>query len=180
MVYVHRKVAFATAILGVRFLPGMNTISDGEMKLIHQNKRAEETFKEECDCGNMLVGGTVESETHDAADSKLDIKGRAERMAKEIKSVPLIKAKKLISQCGDAYVLHAVLKIDGRVGVTEAVENRLNSIKGQEGSDLTPESKVAPEGDGSEFLENVGSGQKAKSGTAAHTAIPALNRNETM
>jgi hypothetical protein len=179
MVYVHRKVAFATIIAHVRFLPGMNTISEGEMKVINNNKRFKAIFEEECTCGNMVVGGTVQSETHDAANPDLDMKQRAEKMAKEIKSVPIDKAKKLIKQCGDAFVLHALLKIDGRLGVTEAVEQRLAAIKNQVGSDLKPESKTAPEGDGTEFLSDVGSSTQDKSGSKKHTAIPALKNKSS-
>ncbi|MCK5609865.1 hypothetical protein KAR91_48785 [Candidatus Pacearchaeota archaeon] len=175
MVYVHRKVAFATVIAGVKFLPGMNTISDGEMKIINSNPRSKKTFEGEC-LVNMRIGGTVDSETSNAATPNMDMKTRAAEMAKEIASVNVEEAKKLIEKIGDGYILRALAQIDGRKGVADAVNNRIASIDGQEGSDLTPENREAPDGSGDDFLENLGTDKNARSGTKGHSAIPALNK----
>lgn len=183
MVYVHRKVAFTTIIPvspaqgGVKFLPGMNTISDGEMKKIEDSPRGKKIFGEECKF-NMIIGGTVESNTFNAAESGTDMRIRAAEIAKEVSSVNVTKAIEIISKIGDGYVLRALKKIEGRKGIQLAIDNRMDDIASQKGSDLTPESRLAPDGDGSDFLDNVGGGQDAKNGTKGHSAVPALNKNK--
>lgn len=177
MVYVHRKVAFTTMIEGVKFLPGMNTISDGEMKKINDSPRGKKIFGEECKF-NMVIGGIVESNTSNAAKSSIDMQTRAAEIAKEIASVNVAKAKEIISKIGDGFVLRALKKIEGRRGVQNAIDDRMNDITNQKGSDLTPESRSAPDGDGSDFLDNIGGGQEAKSGMRGHSAVPALNKKK--
>ena len=175
MVTIHRKVMFATVILGIKFLPGMNTISDAEYTRLKKDPR--KILDEEIQCGNMLMNEKVESPTSDAAKEGIDIKERAAKMAEEIAGVSVKKAIPIIAKMGDGYVLRAIKKSDGRRGVVEAVDRRLESINKQEGSDLTPSSKEAPLGDGSDFLDNVGSGKADKEGRKKHTAIPAM-KNE--
>jgi hypothetical protein len=170
MIQVKRIPAFATIIVGVKLFPGVNLLSDAEYKLIAES----EVFKEEKKLGFYKIGKEIQSETSDAAGSLDNIKGRAAEIAKEIASVNVASAKEIIDALNDAYVLKAIAESDGRRGVADAVEARLNSINAQEGSDLTPESKPAPEGDGSDFGKDIGEGKKAQSGEEGHTAVPAL------
>ena len=181
MIHVQRKVAFATIIEGVKFLPGLNLLSNAEIAICKKGKKrksGKNVFQEECDCGNLQVGKEIQSDTSDAAGSPDNIKGRAAEIAKEIASVNVAKAKEIIDKLNDAYVLRAVAESDGRRGVADAVEARLNSIQAQEGSDLTPESIPAPEGDGSDFGKDIGEGKKAQSGEEGHTAVPALKNED--
>ena len=174
MVTIHRKAANATVILGIKFLPGMNTLSDGEMKTIEQSPRGKEIFESEITCGNMMMGGQVQSGQSQAAAPGLDMKARAAEIAKELEGVNVKEAARIISEMGDGYVLRALKEADGRKGVQEAVDKRLDAIANQEGSDLTPESREAPGGDGSDFDNNIGSSAADKSGEKKHTAIDAL------
>lgn len=177
MIHVQRKVAFATIIEGVKLLPGLNLLSDAEICIMEKGKKdkaGKTVFQQECDCGNLQVGKTIKSDTSDAAGSTDNIKERAAKIAEEIKSVNVTKAKEIIEKLNDAYVLKAVAESDGRRGVADAVESRLNSINSQEGSDLTPESKPAPEGDGSDFGGKIGDDKEAQSGEKGHTSVPAL------
>lgn len=181
MIYVHRKARCVTMIEGVRFFPGMNTISDGEMKKIKVSPRGKKTFQEEIDCGNMALGGSIPSETSTAADPDQTAKERAEKMVMEIKSLSVDKTRVLIKNINDGYILRALLKDEGRVGVTRAVEARQKAIKEQVGADLAPVSVPAPEGDGSEFFSKIDkAGAAAHAGNTAHTVIPALkNKKDT-
>ncbi|GAH17972.1 unnamed protein product [marine sediment metagenome] len=54
-----------------------------------------------------------------------------------------------------------------------ALESNINDL-----DKSPPESRSAPDGDGSDFLDNVGGGQEAKSGIKGHSAVPALNKNK--
>lgn len=172
MVYIHRKVAFATIILGIKFFPGMNTISDAEFTKLKEAKN--KALDGELECGNMVLGGTVESTTSEAAKPDISIKERAVKIAEEVASVNVKKAGELIEKMGDGYVLRAIKKSDHRKGVQEAVDRRLKSILGQEGSDLTPSSKVAPLGNGSDFDGKLTGDQESVTGKRGHTAIPKL------
>ena len=172
MVTIHRKAANATVILGIKFLPGMNTISDAEFKRLKEQPR--KILDSEIKCGNMIMGGQVESAQSQAATPGLDMKARAAEIAKEIEGVNVKEAARIISEMGDGYVLRALKEADGRKGVQEAVDKRLDAIANQEGSDLTPESREAPGGDGSDFDNNIGSSAADKSGEKKHTAIDAL------
>jgi len=159
-------------ILGIKFLPGMNTISDAEYKRLKDQPR--KILDEEIKCGNMLMGGHVASAQSNAAETDLSVKSHAAEIAKEIEGVNVKVAAKMISEMGGGYVLRALKEADGRKGVQEAVDHRLDSIANQEGSDLTPESREAPLGDGSDFDDKLGSSAADKSGKVTHTAIPGL------
>jgi hypothetical protein len=169
MIVIHRKVSFCTIIKGVKFLPGMNSLSDGEMAKVAETA----AFKSEITCGNMLIGGTYKSETSDATEADTS-KVRAGKLAREILSMTAKEAATMIGSMNDAFVLKAVKEADGRTGVQEAVDARIKSIQSQEGSDLVPETKVAPEGSGSDFAGDITGSKDDLEGTKAHTAIPAL------
>lgn len=176
MVTIHRRAAFAAVIKGIKFLPGMNTISDAEMKILKEDPR--KILDSELDCHNMVMGGQVESAQSEAATPGIDIKTRAANIAKEIEGVNVKVAAEMIAKMGDGYVLRALKEVDGRKGVQEAVDRRLDAIANQEGSDLTPESRRAPDGDGSDFDGDIGSSKEDKGGTKGHSAIPALNKGK--
>jgi hypothetical protein len=171
MVVVHRKVTFCTVILGVKFLPGMNSISDSEMKEIESTS----AFKSEIDCGNMVIGGQFATETMSAVE-ETDSKIRAAKMAREILSMSAKDAATLVSTINDANILKALKEADGRTGVQSAVDIRIKAIKTQDGSDLKPETRQAPEGSGAEFAGDISGTKEDLSGTKAHTAIPALKQ----
>ena len=88
-------------------------------------------------------------------------------------------AKKLIAEMSDGYLLRAVREHDARKGVQDAVETRMNEIDGQKGSDLTPESKCAPEGSGTDFDSKITGSKEDLSGVQGHSAIPALKRRRS-
>ena len=171
MVVVHRKVTFCTVILGVKFLPGMNTLSDSEMKEV-ENTNA---FKSELECGNMMIGGSFATETTDAVE-ETNSKIRGAKMAKEIVSMTAKEAATLVASINDMNILKALKEADGRSGVQNAIQARMKSIHLQEGSDLKPETKQAPEGSGSDFAGDISGTKEDMSGTKARTAIPALNQ----
>lgn len=173
MVFVHRKPAFATVILGVKFLPGMNQISDAEMEKLEVN----ETFKNECQF-NMVIGGSVESAGSKAVEKSGDMKSRGSEIAKEIASVNVEKAKEIINNIGDAHVLRALKEVDGRKGVSEAVEKRIADIDNQVGSDLSHVDVQAPDGDGADFVDKLGSDKESLQGGKGHSAIPALDKGK--
>ena len=77
MVYVHRTVPCMTMVLGVKFIPGMNAISDAEMALIEKHPG----FTSEIECKNMTIGGHYDSETSTAVDVEGDNKARAAKIA---------------------------------------------------------------------------------------------------
>lgn len=160
-----------TIVRGIKFFPGMNTLSDEEFKIVKDTKG----FKSEIDCGNMVIGKQYQTETSEAADSTDDVKIRAQKMVAEIASMTVPEAKEVIAEMGDGYLLRAIKEKDGRKGIQEAVDVRIAAIKNQEGSDLTPESKSAPQGDGSDFASEIDGKKKDIDGTAGHSAIPALN-----
>jgi hypothetical protein len=170
MVFIHRKTQNCTLIDGVRFYPGMNTISDSEFAKIKDTK----AFKEEL-ARNMVVGGTVESETTAAVDSSTT-KERAMKLATEIRSITLAKAIESITNVNDAGILKFLKEIDGRKGVQEAIDKRMIQIKAQEGDDLKPETVVAPNGDGSDFAGVLSGKKEELDGTAVHSAIPAIGK----
>lgn len=172
MVTIHRKVMFITIIRGVKFFPGMNQIDDPEMKRIEGTK----AFKEEIACGNMVVGGHIETSNTDAVEATDSLKVRAHKMAQGIKEMKPAEAKKLIAEMGDGYFLRAIKEHDPRKGIQDAVDTRMNEIDGQKGSDLTPESKCAPEGNGTDFDAKITGSKEDVSGIKGHSAIPALNK----
>lgn len=171
MVYIHRKVMFCTVINGVNFFPGINAISESELKAIEGTP----AFKSEISCGNMMIGGTIASETSNAVEAN-DFKARASKLAKEISSMQAKEAATLVSSINDAAILKALKNSDGRKGVQEAIDSRLIEITKQVGSDLTPESKVAPEGNGADFVEKISGKKEDLIGEKSHSAIPALNK----
>jgi len=160
-----------TVIRGIKFFPGMNTLSDEEMKIVEGTK----AFKSEISCGNMVVGKKYETPTSNAADSANDIKARAQKMVGEIAGMTVVEAKEVIAEMGDGYLLRAIKENDGRKGIQEAVDSRMDSIAAQEGSDLSPESKSAPNGDGSDFDGGITGKKEELDGTKGHTSIPAMN-----
>ncbi len=169
MVLVKRKIPCITQVLGVKFFPGVNSISESEMNLIENHPG----FISEIKCGNMEIIGHEESETTNAVEADT-LKEQAAKIAKEVQSMNIDAAKSFILGSGNAYLLNEIKKIDVRKGVQEAVESRLNSIRKQEGSDLTPESKPAPEGTGAEFAAEITGNKEDLEGTKPRTAIPAI------
>lgn len=172
MITIHRKRMCITIIRGVKFFPGMNTLSDAEMKIVAETK----AFKSEIDCGNMVIGKQYDSSTSEAASSTDDIKIRAQKMVDEIASLTVVEAKEVIDEMADGYLLRAIKEKDGRKGIQEAVDHRMEEIKDQVGSDLTPENKSAPEGDGSDFDGNISGKKEDLDGNKGRSAIPALNK----
>lgn len=169
MVTIHRKSPNITGIKGHIFLPGMNQLSDAEFDEI-KNTAA---YKSEIACGNMVQGAYHETANSDAVEAD-NAKARAAKIAQELRSISdLEKAKELISKIVDPFVLKALASEDGRKGINDAIQARINSIKGQEGADLTPESKVAPEGSNSDFADKIGTDKDSLEGTKVSTAIPA-------
>lgn len=174
MVIVHRKVMFPTIILGVKFYPGMNSISDPEFKKLKEHHK--KVFDQELLCGNMIMREQIESPVSEAVD-KSKMNDRGAEMSKEISNMKIADAKKVISDINDFSVLKALKKDDGRVGIQSAIEKRMDEIQNQVGGDFVPVSKPAPEGTGDDFLESGITGSKAdREGRNAHTAIPALKR----
>jgi hypothetical protein len=175
MVIVHRKKMFVTEIAGVRFLPGMNQLSDAEFEKVKKHKNGHNicTFDEECNCGNMMVGGQVESETTDAVD-KEDAFEKGAKKAEEIQSMSAADAKKVIAEMVDGVLLREIKKLDSRRGVQTAIDKRMKEIDNQVGSDLAPVSKEAPLGNGEDVFDNIGDGKQAKDGGAQLSAIPAM------
>jgi len=171
MRFVHSKLSFITSIQNINIMPGMNTLSDAEFNLIADNR----IFKEEVTSGRLFIGGSPQSETSLAIDKAGDMKSRGYEIAKEIASInKLEEVKEAILKINDTHILKAILGSDGRKGVQEAVEARLSSIKGQEGADLKPESKEAPDGDGSDFDADIVGSKQDMEGGDVKTAIPAL------
>lgn len=168
---IHSKLFGVTSVVHVNFFPGMNTLSDAEFEFV--NKRDD--FKEMVRAGKYIIGGKTDSETSNAVEKKLDPKERSAEIAKEIASMSAAEAKKTVQTVSDVLVLKALKEMDGRKGIQEAVLARLNSISKQEGSDLTPETKVAPAGDGSDFVDKIGTGKQDLEGGKGLSAIPALN-----
>jgi hypothetical protein len=168
---IHRKVLCVTVIKGVVFRPGMNSISDSEYDLISETDH----FKSEINCGNMLIGGSYDTETTNAVDEK-DPKARAYKQAEEIASMSVRDAEKVVAEISDTDVLRALEKVSTKKGIKEIAEKRIKAVKNQEGADLAPETKVAPEGTGEDLIgapENV---TKAHlEGNISTSAIPALN-----
>lgn len=170
MVFVHRKVTFCTVILNTVFRPGMNQLSDSEFKDLEKNK----AFLSEINCGNMLIGGKHESETTNAVESK-SMAEKGAKLAQELKSLSVGEAGKAIAQISDVATLRALGDLDARKGIQELVDKRVNSIKKQEGSDLTPVSIPAPEGTGEEFVGGPEVITKESlEGTETKSSIPAL------
>jgi hypothetical protein len=168
MVFIHRKTKNCTVINNVRFFPGMNTISDSEYVSIKELRAFKEEFPH-----NMTLGSIVESEASNAVESN-SAKERAMRLATEIRSIALAKATESIAALNDAEILKFLKEIDGRKGIQDAIDKRLIAIKAQIGDDLKSESKIAPEGDGSDFKEKIGTGKEDLEGGKVHSAIPAL------
>jgi len=173
MKFVHSKLCFITCIDSVNILPGINSLSDVEFSLVEKNKH----FTELVTLEKLILGGYVET-TNSTAVDKIDMKEHGHQLATEILALPVEKAKKLIIDINDANILRAILQNDGRRGIQEAVEKRLASINSQEGADITPETKVAPEGDGSDFNSKITGERDDLEGTKSHTAIPALNKRK--
>lgn len=173
MVYIHRKIPNTTIICGVKFYPGINTVSDAEYEKMKSAKN--KALDGEIACGNMYLGGTVDSPRSEAATPGLSIKERAAKIAEEMAGVNVAKAREIINGTGDGYLLRELLNYDGRKGVQEGIEKRIKEISVQAGSDLAPASKPAPNGDGSDFDSKIGSDKVSQSGTKGHSAIPALN-----
>jgi hypothetical protein len=169
MVTVHRKKMCCAWIEGVKFLPGMNTLSDSEFQAVKDTK----SFKSELECENMIIGGTLQTETTDAVDTT-NIKEHSTKLAMEIRSLSVAEAAVLIANASDANMLKALKTVDVRSGIQEAIDLRLNQITNQIGSDLKTESVAAPEGTGENFVDNIKVSEESLSGTKAHTAIPAL------
>lgn len=174
MITVHRKAMCLTMIKGIKFFPGMNTISDAEMARIEKHPG----FVSELACGNMILGKHFDTGNSSATDESGDIKARAQKFVEEISAMKVSEAKEIIAEMGDGYLLRALKEKEGRKGIQDAVDTRLEEIKGQKGSDLAPESRVAPNGDGSDFVEKIGSSRADADGTSSHSAIPALNKNK--
>lgn len=179
MITIHRKVPSLTIIAGVKFFPGMNPISDGEFKKVkeHKNQKGICAFDEEVECGNMVIGGKYETITGDAAGEVDDVKARAGKLVSEVASMNVRDAKELIAETGDGYLLRELKKSDGRKGVQEAVDKRMEEIEHQVGSDLAPESKAAP-GNGSDFDSKITGSRQDLSGTRGHSDVPALGKNK--
>lgn len=173
MRFVHRIKPCITIIQNVRFFPGMNTLSDGEFEIIAETK----AFKEEIECGNMSIGGHIESARSEAPDAGDDIKKRSAKLSEEIRELSISQAREVIRNQNDAYTLRAIREMDGRKGVSEAVDNRLADINNQVGSDLTQKSIAAPEGSGSDLIGCVSDDAAARHGTTVSTAIPALKKH---
>lgn len=174
---IQRKQTFATIIRvdgnDVKLFPGLNQLSDAEFSAIEKTK----VFKEEIKLGLMSIGKEIQSSTSNAVE-KNTLKDRAGELVKEVASVKVKEAIELIKGIGDANVLKQLKESDGRTGVQNAVDDRINDIQNQVGSDLTPESREAPEGDGSDFMDKVGADKGAQSGREAHTAIPAIKKDK--
>lgn len=170
MKVIHRKVLCCTVIKGVVFRPGMNSISDSEFEKIVETN----AFKSEINCGNMLIGGSYETENTNVVEAG-SMKERGEKQSQEIASMSVRDAEKVIAEISDTTVLQAVIKNSSKKGIVEVAEKRLKSVKNQEGADLTPETKVAPEGTGEDLVgapEKIT--QEVLNGNVATTAIPAL------
>jgi len=173
MKFVHSKLCFITCIDSVNIIPGINSLSDVEFSLIEKDKRFTELVALE----KLIIGGYVETKSSIAID-KSNMKEHGYQLATEILALPVEKAKKLIADINDANILKAIIQNDGRRGIQEAVEKRLTSINSQEGADITPETKVAPEGDGSDFNSEITGARDDLEGTKSHTAIPALKQKK--
>jgi hypothetical protein len=169
MVIVHRKVNYCTIIRGVKFFPGMNSLSDAEFSKIEKSK----AYLSEISCGNMLLSCKHDTVTSEAVESE-NLKQRAVKLVSEIQSMSVQEATKLIESLNDPYVLKTLIDKDGRKGIQEAVEARKKAIAAQVGSDLKPESKSAPLGDGSNFNDAIKGSIEDLKGEKGHTAIPAL------
>lgn len=170
---IQRNRTFATIIRAdgndVKLFPGLNQLSDAEFSAIAKTK----VFKEEIKLGLMSIGKEVQSSTSSAVE-KSTLKDRAGEIVKEVASVRVKEAIELIKGIGDSNILKQLKESDGRTGVQNAVDERISDIQNQVGSDLTPESKEAPEGDGSDFMDKIGADKSAQSGREAYTAIPAM------
>ena len=172
MKVVHRKVLCVTVIKGVVFRPGMNSISDSEFELISETN----AFKSEINCGNMVIGGSYDTETTNAVDEN-EPKARAQKQAEEIASMPVRDAEKVVAEISDTNVLRALLQVSSKKGILEIAEKRIRAVKNQEGADLRPETKVAPEGTGEELVGAPDNVTKAHlEGNISTSAIPALNK----
>ena len=169
MIIVHRKVNYCTIIRGVKFFPGMNSLSDAEFSKIEKSK----AYLSEISCGNMLLSCKHDTVTSEAVESE-NLKQRAVKIVSEIQSMPVQEATKLIESLNDPYVLKTLIDKDGRKGIQEAVEARKKAVVAQVGSDLKPESKSAPLGDGSNFNDAIKGSSEDLKGGKGHTAIPAL------
>lgn len=172
MVTVHRRVNCVTVIKGIQFLPGMTHLSDAEFNMVKQTK----AFQSEIACTNMYVRDQIETATGEAVEASESVTERSTRFAKEIESLSIPEAKKIINDLHDPRVLKAIRKNDGRKGIDEAVENRLQDIKSQKGDDLAAESRIAPEGDGSDFDSEINGSKDDIDGNKGHSAIPAMKK----
>ncbi len=169
MIFVHRKKPCICVVLGVRFLPGLNSLSDAEYEKVKNHYG----FISEIECGNMLMTMRAETEGSTAVEAP-DSKERSAKIAQEILSIDNIRvAKKAISELTDGEVLRAIKSMDGRKGVQEAVDARMKSIESQEGVDTSSVSIEAPGGDGSDVALRVS--EKDIDGVP-RSAIPAMNR----
>lgn len=170
---INRKRTFATIIRAngsdIKLLPGLNHLSDAEFNAVEKTK----VFKEEVGLGIMDISDKIQSLTSNAVD-KGSLKDRANEIVKEIEGMKVKDAVDIIKDLGDSNVLKQLKFNDGRTGIQNAVDIRINEIKNQVGSDLTPESREAPEGNGADFADKIGAGKESQSGNKTHSAIPAI------
>lgn len=160
-----------TVIKGVVFRPGRNELSDSEFEKVFGTS----AFMSEINCGNMVLEGSFEAETQNVAEAD-SAEERANKRAQEIASLSVRDAEKLLAECTDTLMLRELIKVCSKKGISELAEKRIKAVKNQEGADLTPVSKVAPNGTGEELVgapENIT--KEVLDGTVATTAIPALN-----
>lgn len=170
MKLVNRKVKFCTVIERVVFTPGLNQLSDSDFAKVANNG----SFKSELDCGNMEIAGTVETETTNAVEMR-KVKDHSAKIAQEILSLKVPEAEIQIAKMDNLVVLNAIKKLDGRTGIHDAVNKRIEFIDSQRADDLKKVSKEAPNGTGDDLVgSQTGKTQDEIDGKKATTAIPAL------
>jgi hypothetical protein len=160
-----------TVIKGVVFRPGKNELSDDEFERVVGTP----AFMSEINCGNMVLEGSYESETSGVVDAANN-EEKAVKKAQDISSMSVRDAEKVISECTDTTLLREVIKSCSKKGINELAEKRIKAIKNQDGADLRPENKIAPNGTGEDLVGNQENITKdLLEGNVATTAIPALS-----
>lgn len=169
MRFIHSRVNFITCFGRINIFPGMNQLSDPEFEMLQKDM----SFIEMVEVQRLIIGGKEDTQTSQAVEKTIDPIARIAEIAKEISSLKPSAAKKNILDIIDLRVLKALKEIDGRKGIQDALQNRINSLEHQENTDLTPEN-ITNIDDGSNFFEKIGTSPDDRSGTKTYTAIPAL------
>jgi hypothetical protein len=100
----------------VRLMPGVNEVSESDLKAMFKHPLFEHRFKE----GILEV---LESE-------ELDNKGKSKKKAKDGKDEkrPAPEMLKLIPEIFDVELLKKIVKTDGREGVVKAAQDQLKKL----------------------------------------------------